>query len=120
MALGRNGRAGAEAPDEHTEGRRGIAAIRHDPERQGGEKRQQARRHRQFMRLSGGEREADGPSGPIGDDAGLGGKAAAGSANSLTLVSLRGRAPFLAAPAAFWWARIVVPSRNTMPSLTPS
>ncbi len=26
---------------------------------------------------------------------------------------------FLAAPAAFWWARIVVPSRNAIPSLTP-
>src|SRR3982751_78924 len=77
VALGRDGRARAEAADQHAEGLRGIAAISHDPQRHSGEKAQPNRRHRQFLGLSGGQRKADRPARAVDDDGGLGGEPAA-------------------------------------------
>jgi hypothetical protein len=41
------------------------------------------------------------------------------SAKRLTSTPSRWSGVFLAAPAAFWWARMEVPSRKAMPSSTP-
>ena len=56
---------------------------------------------------------------PVGDHASLGAIAATRAAKRFTMVSLSLRSPLRAAPAAFWCARTLVPSRNTMPSCTP-
>src|SRR5215211_145443 len=71
VALGRDRRAGAKVPDEVTEGVAGIAAIGHDPGGDEGEEGQEQRRQRQLVRLPGGQGEAEGATGGIGDHARL-------------------------------------------------
>jgi hypothetical protein len=70
------------------------------------------------MCLTRSEREGEGASGPVGDDASFRAIAATRTAQRLPAVTL-GRIFFLAAPAAFWCARTLVPSRNTLPRLIP-
>jgi len=101
VAPGRDGRTRAEAPDQHAEGMRGIAAIGHDPQHHGGEKAQQNRRHRQLMGLSGRQRKADCSPRAVHDDGGLGGEAAARAAQRLTLIPLRGRRPLFGRTGGF-------------------
>jgi hypothetical protein len=71
------------------------------------------------VRLSGRDGEAGGASARIRDDAGLRPEAATRAAERLALIRLCLRPPFRAAPAAFWCARMLVPSRNAMPNSMP-
>src|SRR3712207_2092989 len=119
VALGRDRGAGAEAPDEVAEGMAGVAAVGHDPGGDDREEGQEQRSQRQLVRLPGGEGEADGAAGGVGDHAGLGPVAAARPAQRLARVALRRGSPFFAAPAALWCARMPVPSRNAIPASTP-
>src|SRR4051812_12841346 len=119
IALGRDRWTRAELPDEVAECLTGVAAIGHNPGRDEGEKRQEQWGQRQFVRLPGSQGEANGATGGIGDHASLGSKTAARTAKPLTRVALCCSSPFLAAPAALWGARILVPSRNAIPASTP-
>jgi hypothetical protein len=74
---------------------------------------------REFMSLTRGDNEGHGSSKPVRDHAGLGAIAPTRAPKRLTCVSLSLSAPFLQAPAAFWCARMLVPSRNVIPSSTP-
>jgi hypothetical protein len=76
-------------------------------------------RQRQFVGLAGYDGESDGTTGAVGDHAGFGAIAAARAPQPLTAVTLGCGAPFRAAPAAFWCARMLVPSRNVIPSSMP-
>ena len=67
----------------------------------------------------GGQNEGDGPSRAVGDHASLGPVAAMRTAERLTSTPLRRSGAVLVAPAAFWWARIEVPSTNARPRSTP-
>jgi hypothetical protein len=82
------GETRAQAPDQHAERMRGIAAIGHDPQRKRSKKAQQTRRHRQFIGLSRRQHKADRATGAIRYDTGLGGEATARAAKRLTLVPL--------------------------------
>ena len=73
----------------------------------------------QFMGLTRSHDEGHGSSEPIRDHAGLGAIAPARSPKRFTCVPLRLGAPFRLAPAAFWCARMLVPSRNVIPRSTP-
>ena len=88
VALGRDRRAAAEAPDEFAEGMAGIAAIGHDPKGNDGKGGQQQWRQRQFVRLPGRQRKTDGTSLCIGDHAGLAAITAPRPAERLALVAL--------------------------------
>lgn len=73
----------------------------------------------QFMSLTGSDNEGHGSSEPISDHTSLGAVASTRSTKRLTYVSLSLSAPFRRAPAAFWCDRMLVPSRNVIPRLTP-
>ena len=73
----------------------------------------------QLVRLPRRDAEGDGAPLSVGDHASLGAIPATRAAKRFTMVSLSLRSPLRAAPAAFWCARTLVPSRNTMPSCTP-
>src|SRR3954464_3848661 len=118
-ALGRDGRAGADVPDPLAEGVGGVAAVADHPARHVRQTVQQVRRHRQFMGLTGREREGNGTPATVRDHAGLGAVAATRAAERLTAVSLLAVGPPFSRPAAFWCARKFVPSRKVMPSATP-
>ena len=88
VAPGRDRRAGAEVPDEVAEGMVGVAAVGHDP---GGDDREECQEQRcqwQLVCLSGGQGEADGTTGGIGDHAGLGPVTAARPTERLAFVAL--------------------------------
>jgi hypothetical protein len=102
-----------------SEGVAAIAAVCHDPDRHAGQAREQRHGAGQFMRLTWREGEGDGPAPAVGNHAGLGAIAATRTAKRLTRTPLRRSEAFAAAPAAFWWARMDVPSRKAMPSSTP-
>jgi hypothetical protein len=70
---------------------------------------------REFMSLSRSQDESHRSSKSIGDHAGLAAIAATRAPKSLPCVSLSLRAPLRRAPAAFWCARMLVPSRNVIP-----
>src|SRR5690606_24768453 len=91
----------------------------HDPHRHAGQARQQRNGLWQFVRLAGREGEGDRAACAVGDHARFGAIAATRTAKRLTSTPLRRSGAFLVAPAAFWWARIEVPSTNAMPSSTP-
>ncbi len=74
---------------------------------------------REFISLTRGDNEGHGSSQTIRDHTGLGAVSTTRSPKRLTCVSLSLSAPFLQAPAAFWCARMLVPSRNVIPSSTP-
>jgi hypothetical protein len=58
--------------------------------------------------------QGDCPSGTVGDHASFGAVAATRAPKRLAGIALRWRPPFRAAPAAFWCARMPVPSRKAM------
>src|SRR5215217_2614037 len=72
-----------------------------------------------MKRLAWRQDEGHRPSEPVGNLARLGPIAPTRAAQGFTGVPLSWRAPFWAAPAAFWCARMLVPSRNVIPSWTP-
>ena len=119
MALRRDSGACADAPDVLTKAMAGVAAISDHPRWHTRQLLQQRDGMRQFMRLTGCDPKRDGEAGGIRDHAGLGAIAATRAAKCFTIISLSLRAPFRRAPAAFWWARTLVPSRNTIPSWIP-
>src|SRR5215218_6667697 len=119
IALGRDRRTRAHVPDVLAESMRSEAAVAHDPKRRLRQTVQEAGRERQLMGLTRRERETDGAPAAVRDHARLRAVAAARAAERLARVPLCLAPPFRAAPAAFWCARMVVPSRNAMPSATP-
>ncbi|SDB75037.1 hypothetical protein SAMN02927895_05742, partial [Belnapia rosea] len=110
-------------PDRQTPRHRTLttdeAAIGHHPAWHVGQSLEQGHRLRQFMGLPRCELESHSPASSISDHAGLGPVAATRAAKCLTRVPLLRCRALFAAPAAFWWARMEVPSRKTMPSATP-
>ena len=128
-ALRRDRGPRTHVPDALAEGVRGEAAVAHHPERRLRQPLQQAWRRRQLVRLARREGEGDRAPAALGDHAGLRAEAAARAAERLARVACRCGPPFLAAPAASWCARMVVPSRvrgtasdavrPAMPSATP-
>lgn len=95
---------------------------------------QQRHRLRQLVGLTRRQPEGDRPTGTVRDHASLAPIATTRAAIGLrpiprrdagtadrcfTTVSLCCSSPFRAAPAAFWWARTLVPSTNAIPSCTP-
>ncbi len=96
-----DGWSGATVPDVLSESMAAVAAVGDDPTRHTGQLVQERQGVRQFVGLSGCQGEGNGPSGAVGDHAGLGAEAAAGAAERL----VGGRMPclgaFLPAPAAF-------------------
>ena len=97
----------------------GVTPAGHDPSRNNGQGGQQQRRERQFVRLPRREGKARGATRSVGNHAGVAAIAAARPAQGFPLVALRRTPPFLAAPAALWCARMLVPSRNAMPTSIP-
>ena len=71
------------------------------------------------MRLARRQDEGHRSSEPFSDHARLGPIAPTRAPQRFTGVPFSLRAPFRAAPAAFWCARMLVPSRNVIPSWTP-
>ena len=98
---------------------RGEAAVADDPERRLRQPVQQTGRQRQFVRLPRREGEGHRTPAAVGDPDRLRAVAAARAAERLAVVALRRRPPFRAAPAAFWCARMPVPSRKAIPKATP-
>src|SRR5215218_1081469 len=73
----------------------------------------------QFMSLARRQDEGHRAPAPVGDPARLGAVAPARAAQRLTLISRRAVGPLFSAPAALGCARMLVPSRNVIPSWTP-
>src|SRR5215208_462929 len=119
VALGRDRGPRAQVPDMLPKGVAGVAAVAHDPLGHPGQAVEQRHGVRQFMRLARREAEGDGASFAVGDHAGLGAIATTRAPKRLMRVPPCRGLPFLAAPAAFWWARIEVPSRKVIPSEMP-
>src|SRR3712207_6428784 len=119
VALGGDRWPRAPLPDVLAEGMAGIATVAHHPlghTRQAVEERDGMR---EFMGLTRGHDEGHRSPEPIRDHASLGAIAPSRAPQRLTGVSLSLSAPFRRAPAAFWCARMLVPSRNVIPSSTP-
>src|SRR5690606_27527322 len=113
VAAGRDSRARTEIPDVLAEGLAAVAAVGDDPDRHTGQTGEQRHGLGQLMRLTGRESGSGGPARAVGDHAGLGAIAATfealpRTAKRLTRTPLRRSGVFLAAPAAFRWARIEV------------
>src|SRR5215211_7588784 len=96
----------------------GVASVAHDPFRHTRQTVEERDGMREFMGLTGSQDEIDGPSKTVSDYTGLGAIAFTRAPKHLTCVSLSLSAPFRRAPAAFWCARMLVPSRNVIPSST--
>ncbi len=119
IALGGDRWACAALPDVLPEGMAGVASISNHLLRHARQAVEEGNSMREFMGLTGSHDEGNRSPEPIGDHAGLGAIAPTRSPKRLTCVSLSLRAPFRRAPAAFWCARMLVPSRNVIPSSTP-
>src|SRR5215203_1467268 len=119
VALGGNGGSSTALPDVLPEGVAGVASVPHHPLRHARQAVEERDRMRQFMRLTRSHDEGHRSPEPVGDHTSLGAIAPARSPKRLTCVSLSLGAPFCRAPAAFWCARMLVPSRNVSPSCTP-
>src|SRR4051812_20002879 len=119
VLLGRDRRTRAQAPDVLAKGVAAQASVRHHPFRHPGQALQERDRMRQFMRLARSQDEGHRASKPVGDHARLGAVAATRAAQRLTLIARLAGGPLFSAPAALWWARMLVPSRNVIPSWTP-
>src|SRR5215212_6299163 len=116
---GRDCRTRAQGPDVLAEGVAAQASVRHHPLRHPGQALQERDGLRQFMRLARRQNKGHRPSEPVGDHARLGAVAATRAAQRLTLIALFAGGPLFSAPAALWCARMLVPSRNVIPSWTP-
>ena len=100
--FGRDGGTCAQVPDALAKRIGSKAPVTNDPARHVGQTAQQPRGKRQFMRLTGGERESDGAPAPVCDYAGFRAIAAARSAKRLAYISLSAVDPLFCAPAALW------------------
>src|SRR5215217_388025 len=109
-APGRDGRSGAQLPDRRSQRVRRVATIGYDPAGDGGQKLEEIEALWRLAGLPGGEGEAQGPTSRVRNGMGLGAEAALASAKRLAGV------PPFTAPAAFWCARMMVPSMKTRPS----
>src|SRR4030095_2046845 len=112
-------RTRAQAPDMLATGVAAQASVRHHPLRHAGQARQKRDGVGEFMSLPGSQDEGHRPSKPVGDHARLGAVAATRAAQRLTLIAPLAVGPLFSAPAALWCARMLVPSRNVIPSWTP-
>src|SRR4051795_1025891 len=118
VALGRDRRTRAQAPDVLAKGVAGMTPVRHHPLRHPGQVLQKRDRMGQFMGLARRQDEGHRPSKPVGDHARLGPIAPTRAAQGFTLIARLAGGPLFSAPAAFWCARMLVPSRNVIPSWT--
>ena len=116
VPLGRDRRLSPQVADVLAKGVAAVAPVGHHPPWHPRQPVEQRHRVGQFVGLSWRQHEGYGAAETVGEDAGLGPKAATRTAKCLTMVSLCRSITFLAAPAALWWARMFVPSRNVMPS----
>src|SRR5215207_9838156 len=103
-----DGRASPQVPDVLAKGVAAQASVRHHPFRHPGQTVEEWNRMGQLMRLTRSQDEGHRASEPISDHASLGPIPTTRPAQGFTGVPLRWRAPFRAAPAAFWWARMLV------------
>ena len=101
VLFGRDRRTGATLPDVLAEGVTAEPPVSHHPLGHPWQALQERDGLREFMSLPGSENEGHRPSQPIGDHASFGSIAPTRAAQRLTLVPLRLRSPFRAAPAAF-------------------
>ena len=116
VAFGWDHRTRPQIPDALTKSIGGKAFVTHDPSRHIRQAAKQTWRQGKFVRLTGGKRESDGAPLTIGDHTGLGAVTAARATKRLTLIALRAVDPLFWAPAALWWARMLVPSMKVMQS----
>ena len=100
--LGRDGGMCAQVPDTLAKGIGSEAPVTNNPPGHIGQTAEQPRGKRQFMRLTGGERESDGAPTPVCDYAGFCAIAAARAAKRLAYISLLAVDPLFSAPAALW------------------
>jgi len=119
VALRRDSGSCAHAPDVLAKGMAGVAAIPDHSRRYTRQLLQQWDGMGQFMCLLRREPKRDGVASSVSDHASLGAIASTRAAKCFTIISLSLGSPFRLAPAALWWARTLVPSRNTIPSSTP-
>src|ERR1700712_1401923 len=110
---------GSQVPDVLTKGVAAVASVSNHPFRHARKLVEECHRMRQFVRLSRRQHEGNSAAETVGDHTSFGAIAATRAAKRLTCVPLRRSVLPLAAPAAFWWARMFVPSRNVIPSCTP-
>jgi len=101
-AFGRDGGPCAQVPDALAKGIGGEAAVPDNPPGHVRQTAEQPRGKRQFMRLSGGECEGNGPPAPVCDHTGFCAVAAARAAKRLAHISLVAVDPLFCAPAALW------------------
>ena len=99
---GRDGGTRAQVPDALAKGIGGEAPVTDDPSGHIRQAAKQPRGKRQFMRLSGGECEGNGPPAPVCDHTGFCAVAAARAAKRLAHISLTAVDPLFCAPAALW------------------
>jgi hypothetical protein len=111
--------AAAKVPDVLTEGTTSGTAIGHHPTWHPWQTSEWPDSLGQFMSLSWGETESDGTAAAAWDHAGVGAIAATRSPKCLTRSAPGSAAPFRAAPAAFWCARMSLPSKKVLPNCTP-
>src|SRR4051794_26695101 len=116
VLLGRDRRTRTQGPDVLAEGVTAQASVRHHPLRHAGQALQERDRMGQLMGLAWSQDEGPRASEPVGDHARLGAVAAPRAAQRLTLISTLAVGPLFSAPAALWCARMLVPSRNVIPS----
>ncbi len=102
VALRRDRRLRAQAPDVLTKAVAGVAAVGYHPLGYARQLVKQRHGLRQLVRLTGCECKGDGSSATIGNHARLGAVAAPGAAERLTLISLLAVSPLFSAPAALW------------------
>src|SRR4051794_12672463 len=110
IAPGRDGRSGAQLPDRRAQRVRRVAPIRHDPAGDGGQKVEEIEALWRLAGLPGRKGEAQSSTPRVRNGMGLGAEAALASPKRLAGV------PPFTAPAAFWCARMMVPSMKTRPS----
>src|ERR1700712_1630750 len=119
VLLGRDRGPRAQVPDVLAEAMAAVATVGDHPAGYAWQLLEKGHGMRQFVRLPRRQHKGHGSADGIGDHAGFGAKAATRPAKRFTTVSLCWSVAFLAAPAAFWCARMLVPSRKVIPSCTP-
>ena len=104
VAPGRDGRSGAQLPYGRPHHVRRVAAIRHDPARDAGQKGQEIEGLWRLARLPGGQGETQSAATGVSNDMGLGAEATLASAKRLMVGTrcVRFVIPLFVAPADFW------------------
>ena len=119
VSLRRDRGLGAQVADVAAKGVAGVSLIGDDPPWHSGQPVKQRHRVGQLVGLSRRQQEGYGAAVCVGEDTGLGAKPATRTAKCFKMVPLCRSITLLAAPAAFWWARMFVPSRKVMSSCKP-